>query len=83
LKDGLAIHALYQAQDWFANTPGNFTFNGAFTGYDYADFLVGYAQQYTENAVKSARNWDNTSYSAYIQDHWRAYGATNLPLVLH
>jgi hypothetical protein len=23
-----------KAQDWFANTQGNFTFNGAFTGYD-------------------------------------------------
>jgi hypothetical protein len=35
---------------------------------------------YTENAVESTGNWDNNKYSTYIQDNWRAYGATNLPL---
>lgn len=71
-----------KAQDWFATTQGSFSFNGAFTGYDYADFLLGYAQQYSENAVKSTGHWDNNNYSAYIQDNWRVNHKLTLNLGL-
>jgi len=52
LKFG-ASWALYKkGQDAFANTEGNFNFNGSFSGNDFADFLLGDAQQYTEDAAK-------------------------------
>src|SRR5262249_19303736 len=38
---------------------------------DYADFLLGFAQQYNEDAVKISGQWNNVSYAAYIQDNWR------------
>ena len=40
-------------------------------GYDYADFLLGYGQQYTEDAVKITGQWNNISLAAYVQDNWR------------
>ena len=46
--------ALKKAQDYFADTEGQYTFNGNFTGLDFAGFLLGYAQQYEEDAVKTS-----------------------------
>jgi hypothetical protein len=75
--------ALYKkVQDYFAITQGNFTFNGGFTGNDYADFLLGYAQSYEEDAVKNSGHWNNISYAAYIQDNWRATHRLTLNLGL-
>jgi hypothetical protein len=71
-----------KVQDYFALTQGNFFFNGAFTGYDYADYLLGFAQQYGEDAVQTAGHWNNNSYSAYIQDNWRATNRLTLNLGL-
>ena len=88
--------ALYKKiQDWFANTQGNFNFNGSFTnpssctssdtqacGLDFADFLLGYGQQYTENAVKSSGHWNNVSWASYFQDNWRVNNRLTLNLGL-
>lgn len=82
LKFGFSWALYKKAQDWFATTQGNFNFNGAFTGNDFADFLLGYAQQYTENAVKSSGNWNNVSPAAYIQDNWRVNNRLTLNLGL-
>jgi len=84
LKFGFSWAIYKKVQDWFANTQGNFTFNGSFTaptigcdssttqcGLDFADYLLGYAQQYNEQAVKSNGHWNNISPAAYIQDNWR------------
>ncbi len=57
-----------KVQDLFGTTQGAFSFNGNYTGNDFADFLLGYANQYQELAVQDAGKWDNKSYSAYIQD---------------
>ncbi len=82
LKMG-ASWALYRKnQNAFANTQGNFTFNGSFTGNDFADFLLGYGQLYTEDAVKITGQWNNNSYAAYIQDNWRASHRLTLNLGL-
>jgi Carboxypeptidase regulatory-like domain len=95
LKFG-ASWALYKkTQDAFANTEGNFTFNGSFTapagcansstqtcGSDFADFLLGDAQQYTEDAAKITGQWNNVSYAAYLQDNWRATHRLTLNLGL-
>jgi len=71
LKFG-ASWALYKKiQDLFAPIQGGFGFNGSVSGYDYADFLMGYAQNYNENAVKDSGHWNNVSWASYIQDNWR------------
>jgi hypothetical protein len=72
LKMGGSWAVYKKIQDAFANTQGNFFFNGSFTGNDFADFLLGYAQGYAEDAVKISGHWNNNSYAAYIQDNWRA-----------
>ena len=95
IKFGFSWALYKKAQDWFANTQGNFNFNGSFTtpsgctasdtqacGLDFADFLLGYSQQYTENAVKSAGHWNNISPAAYIQDNWRVNNRLTLNLGL-
>ncbi len=65
--------ALYKKnQDWFKNTQGNYQFNGSFTGNDFADYLLGYGQNYSEDAVKNAGQWNNVSWALYIQDNFRA-----------
>lgn len=88
--------ALYKkAQDAFANTEGNFNFNGTFTspsgcvasstvscGYDFADYLLGLGQQYTEDAVKITGQWNNVSWAAYVQDNWRVTPRLTLNLGL-
>jgi len=64
--------ALYEKQqDVFASTEGNFGFNGSYSGNDFADFLLGYAQSYEEDAIHDHGNWNNVSWAAYIQDNWR------------
>jgi len=75
--------ALYKkVQDWFKNTEGNYTFNNEYTGNDFADFLLGLAQNYTQDALKVAGHWDNDSYAAYFQDNWRVNNRLTLNLGL-
>ncbi|HEV2468595.1 MAG TPA: carboxypeptidase-like regulatory domain-containing protein [Candidatus Sulfotelmatobacter sp.] len=82
LKFGFGWMLYTKSQSYFANTQGNFTFNGSFTGYDFADFLLGDAQQYTEDAVQATGQWNNVSYDAYVQDNWRATSRLSLNLGL-
>jgi len=78
-----ASWALYKkVQDYFATTQGGFTFDGSFSGSDFADFLLGYAQQYQEFALKGTGYWNNQSPAAYIQDNWRATHRLTLNLGL-
>jgi hypothetical protein len=71
-----------KVQDWFKNTQGNFTFDGSFTGNDFADYLLGYGQNYTEDAFKSAGHWNNVSWALYFQDNWRVNNKLTLNLGL-
>ncbi len=82
LKFGFSWALYKKVQDYFANTEGNFNFNGSFTGNDFADFLLGYAQQYEEDAVKSSGHWNNISLAAYVQDNWRVNHRLTLNLGL-
>jgi hypothetical protein len=82
LKFG-ASWALYKKiQDVFASTQGSFGFNGFYTGNDFADFLLGYSQSYSEDAVKDNGHWNNVSWAAYFQDNWRATNRLTLNLGL-
>jgi hypothetical protein len=69
-------------QDWFKDTEGQYAFNGTFTGNDFADYLLGLAQNYQEDAIKSAGHWNNVSWAAYFQDNWRATNRLTLNLGL-
>jgi hypothetical protein len=71
LKFGFSWAIYRKTQDAFANTEGNFNFDGSYTGNDFADYLLGYAQQYQEDAVKITGQWNNISTAAYLQDNWR------------
>jgi len=95
LKLGFSWAIYRKGQDAFANTEGNFNFNGFFTtpagcvksstvscGYDFADFLLGYSQSYSEDGNKIHGQWNNVSPAAYVQDNWRVNNRLTLNLGL-
>jgi hypothetical protein len=82
LKFGFGWALYKKVQTYFANTQGNFTFNGSFSGNDFADFLLGDASQYEEDAIQSAGQWNNVSYDLYAQDNWRVNHRLTLNLGL-
>jgi hypothetical protein len=51
LKFGASWAIYKKVQDVFANTQGGFSFNGQYSGNDFADFLLGYANNYSEAGV--------------------------------
>ncbi|MCU1294114.1 MAG: hypothetical protein JWP08_2964, partial [Bryobacterales bacterium] len=72
LKFGVSWALYKKVQDLFGNTQGSFVFDGAYTGNDFADFLLGYSKSYTELAVQDKGYWNNVSPAAYVQDNWKA-----------
>jgi Carboxypeptidase regulatory-like domain len=95
LKFGFSWALYKKVQNAFANTQGGFKFDGSFTkpvdcvkgdtqtcGSDYADFLLGDAQQYQEDAYKINGKWNNLSLATYIQDNWRVNKRLTLNLGL-
>jgi len=82
LKMGFSILYYKKLQDLFANTQGAFTFNGTYTGNDFADFLLGLSSNYNEAGVKDSGQWNSMSYAAYIQDNWRVNKRLTLNLGL-
>jgi len=85
LKFGFSWMTYKKVQSYFTTTEGQFTFNGSFTkpagcvgsdtvscGYDFADYLLGYSNQYVENAVQDQGHWNNVNWGIYAQDNWRA-----------
>jgi hypothetical protein len=82
LKIGASWAIYKKIQDLFGQTQGGFTFNNTYTGNDFADFLLGYADTYNELAVQDHGLWNNVSYAAYIQDNWRVNHRLTLNLGL-
>jgi len=64
LKTGGSWMLYKKAQDWSESTQGAFTFNGFYTGNDFADYLLGYAANYNEAAVQDTGHWNNVSIAA-------------------
>jgi hypothetical protein len=71
LKMGFSWALYKKIQDLFVDTEGQFKFNGTYTGNDFADFLLGLSNSYTEGGVQDAGHWNNQSWAAYVQDNWR------------
>ena len=82
LKLGFSWAIYKKVQDYFANTQGGFTFDASATGFDYADFILGAAQGYNENAYKGTGHWNAINPAAYIQDNWRVNNRLTLNLGL-
>jgi len=98
LKIGFGWALYKKVQDYFAETQGGFKFDGSATapaatvcdptntnltcGLDYADFILGDAQAYNENAYKGTGTWDAISPDVYFQDNWRATRRLTLNLGL-
>lgn len=61
-----------KAQPLQTSPEGNFGFNGQFTGYDFADYLLGLGSSYSESALEDTRHWNSVTWGAYFQDDWRA-----------
>ncbi len=72
LKFGAAWMHTHKNQQIFGQTQGNYTFDGSFTGNSFADFLLGYAQSYSELYVQDFVHIANDTYSVYALDDWHA-----------
>jgi len=86
LKIGFGWAIYKKVQDYFAETQGGYNFNGTATtpagctnvaktthcGFDFADFVLGDASNYNENAYKGTGHWNAISPDFYFQDNWRA-----------
>jgi len=82
LKFGASWSLYSKIQDAFAAPQGNFGFNGFYTGNDFADFLLGYSNSYSEDAVHDSGHWNNISWAAYFGDNWHATPRLTLNLGL-
>ncbi|MGA2328192.1 MAG: carboxypeptidase regulatory-like domain-containing protein [Bryobacteraceae bacterium] len=82
LKMGASWAIYKKIQDLNDVTQGRFNFNGAYLGNDFADFLVGYANNYHELALQDAGYWNAQSWAAYFQDNWRVNKRLTLNLGL-
>ena len=82
LKFGGSFAIYKKDQDYFANTQGQFSFNGGFSGNDFADYLLGLSNNYQESAYKGTGYWNAISPALYVQDNWRTTRRLTLNLGL-
>ena len=70
-KMGGSLMLYQKVQDSFQETQGAFVFSGFYTGNDFADYLLGYSNNYSEAAVQGTGHWSNVSMALYFQDNYR------------
>lgn len=81
-KFGGSFMEYNKVQDTFTNTEGTYTFDGSYTGSAFADFMLGYASAYAQDAIHDHGTWHDQSYSFYGQDNWRITDRLTLNLGL-
>ena len=81
-KIGGSLMLYQKVQDWFQITQGSFVFDGFYTGNDFADYLLGYANRYHEAAIQGTGHWNSVSIAAYFQDNYRVNKRLTLNLGL-
>ncbi len=62
------------------NPNGNFVFTGLYSGLDFADFLLGYAQQASVQFGAAKYHFSQNSWDLFVEDNWRL--RANLTLTL-
>ena len=82
MKMGANFLRYRKNQDIFGNTQGAFGYNGSFTGDAFADFLLGYANSYSELDIEDRGHWRDTMAGVYFVDNWRASRKLTLNLGL-
>jgi hypothetical protein len=82
LKLGASLELYKKMQQINGILQGQYTFNGSYTSNDFADFLLGTSLSYNEDALEDARQWNNYSLAAYVQDNWRVNKRLTLNLGL-
>ena len=82
IKVGFGWLHFVKAQPLQDSPQGGFQFSGNYTGYDFADFLLGLSSSYSEAALKDTRHWNSVSWETYVQDDWRASRRLTLNLGL-
>jgi hypothetical protein len=82
LKMGFSLMEYNKAQETFGSTEGTFGFDGSYTGSSFADFLLGYANTYSQDALHNSGLWHDQTYGIYVQDNWRVNDRLTLNLGL-
>jgi Carboxypeptidase regulatory-like domain len=82
LKFGFSWANFRKLQPLQDSPEGSYTFNGSFTGYDFADFLLGLSSSYSEAALEDSRQWNSVTWGAYAEDNWRVNRRLTLNLGL-
>ena len=71
LKFGGQFMRYSKNQDLFGDTQGDYTFSGIYTGNAVADFLLGYAANYSELDLEDRTHTRTSTGSFYVNDNWR------------
>jgi len=82
IKFGFSFMEYNKGQDSFGSTEGSFGFNGNYTGSAFADFLLGFANSYQQDALHNNDMWHDQTYGIYVQDNWRITDRLTLNLGL-
>lgn len=80
VKFGFSYMRTHKNQQLFGNVGGNFSFDGSATGNGFADFLLGFSNQYSELALQDFVSIGNDTFSAYAMDDWRVTNRLTLNL---
>ena len=80
IKLGGSYMYTHKKQQIFGNTGGQYSFDGSFTGNAFADYLLGFANSYSELQLQDFVHITNNTYSLYALDDWRVNNRLTLNL---
>jgi len=71
-KFGFSYMHFIKNQQLQFNTQGTYGFtNGSYSGDSYVNFLLGFANSYTQLQALNTPHWVNNTYSVYALDNWK------------